>query len=29
MIPVLVCGEPPEQAKKSSLELAVRDLEIR
>jgi hypothetical protein len=28
-IPVLVCGEPPEQAKKTSVELAVRGLEVR
>jgi hypothetical protein len=28
VLPVLVCGEPPEQAKKSSNELAVAALEI-
>jgi hypothetical protein len=28
VLPVLVCGEPPEQAKKTSNELAVRSLEV-
>ncbi len=28
VVPVLVCGEPPDQAKKSSNELAVRSLQI-